>query len=173
MPRFRKKPVVIDAFHFTGNHYTFDLLDELGCPPLIGDASQPDTLKTADGRTDTGWYIDPADGALIIRTLEGDMRASIGHYIIKGVKGEFYPCDPDVFAATYETTHGSEDDNPDADLAAKLAEATEAMRNLWAQSNSLMTSIENLANDTVALGKALISLQSVIATTTPPWERNK
>jgi hypothetical protein len=41
-------------------------------------------------------------GDLLIRTSEGDMRASIGDFIIRGVKGEFYPCKPDIFAATYE-----------------------------------------------------------------------
>lgn len=39
---------------------------------------------------------------LVIHTLEEDMEASIGDYIIKGVKGEFYPCKPDIFAKTYE-----------------------------------------------------------------------
>ena len=39
---------------------------------------------------------------LVIHTLEGDMEASIGDYIIKGVNGEFYPCKPDIFAKTYE-----------------------------------------------------------------------
>ena len=39
---------------------------------------------------------------LRIRTLEGTMRAEVGDYIIKGVQGEFYPCKPDIFAATYE-----------------------------------------------------------------------
>jgi hypothetical protein len=39
---------------------------------------------------------------LKIQTLEGDMIASIGDYIIKGIKGEFYPCKPDIFEQTYE-----------------------------------------------------------------------
>lgn len=39
---------------------------------------------------------------IVISTLEGDMTASVGDYIIKGVKGEFYPCKPDIFEATYE-----------------------------------------------------------------------
>ncbi|RTE49357.1 hypothetical protein [Actinobaculum sp. 352] len=76
-----------------------------------------------------------------------------------------------AFADIYEPTE--DDEYTDRDLAAKLAEATDAMRNLWAQSNALMTEIENLATDTVALGEALISLQSVIATTPPAWEKNK
>lgn len=40
--------------------------------------------------------------ALVIPTSEGYMRASLGDWIIKGVKGEFYPCKPDIFEATYE-----------------------------------------------------------------------
>lgn len=39
---------------------------------------------------------------MIIPTLEGDMEASLGDYIIKGVNGEFYPCKPDIFEKTYE-----------------------------------------------------------------------
>ncbi len=42
------------------------------------------------------------DNELCIYTLEGDMSASVGDYIIKGVKGEFYPCKPDIFQLTYE-----------------------------------------------------------------------
>ena len=42
------------------------------------------------------------DGTLTITTLEGDHRANEGDYIIRGVKGELYPCKPDIFASTYE-----------------------------------------------------------------------
>ena len=45
-------------------------------------------------------------GGLIIKTLEGEHLASIGDYIIKGVKGEFYPCKPDIFEQTYEQLKG-------------------------------------------------------------------
>jgi len=45
---------------------------------------------------------DGVDGLVLIPTLEGLMTASIGDYVIRGVKGEFYPCKPDIFAATYE-----------------------------------------------------------------------
>jgi hypothetical protein len=45
---------------------------------------------------------------LAIKTLEGDHTASIGDYIIKGVKGEFYPCKPDIFAMTYDEVDGSQ-----------------------------------------------------------------
>ena len=39
---------------------------------------------------------------IFVLTLEGEMRATVGDYIIRGVQGEFYPCKPDIFAATYE-----------------------------------------------------------------------
>lgn len=42
---------------------------------------------------------------IVIYTLEGDMKASIGDWIIKGIKGEFYPCKPDIFEASYEAAH--------------------------------------------------------------------
>ena len=47
-------------------------------------------------------YKNPENPVLKIETLEGVMDASIGDYIIKGVRGEFYPCKPDIFKATYE-----------------------------------------------------------------------
>ncbi|OZE90177.1 hypothetical protein CH298_13360 [Rhodococcoides fascians] len=43
------------------------------------------------------------EGGVMIATLEGSMRARLGDWIIRGVKGEFYPCKPDIFAATYES----------------------------------------------------------------------
>ena len=45
----------------------------------------------------------PVEYSLIIKTLEGNMRAEPGDYIIKGVQGEFYPCKSDIFKETYET----------------------------------------------------------------------
>lgn len=55
---------------------------------------------------DAGRLLDPHgghdDGTLHIETLEGEMVAQPGDYIIKGIKGEIYPCKPDIFLATYE-----------------------------------------------------------------------
>lgn len=76
--RFRKRPVVIEAVQFTGGNFT-----ELS-------AFCGEKLQQAAG------------GAFEIHTSEGTMRASVGDWIIRGVKGEFYPCKPDIFAATYE-----------------------------------------------------------------------
>ena len=78
--RYRKKPVVIEAFKFT---------------PENG----PEVAEWCDGLAsarDGKWI------SVTISTLEGDMEASPGDFVIKGVKGEFYPCKPDIFEATYE-----------------------------------------------------------------------
>lgn len=57
---------------------------------------------------------DPADGSLVIRTLEGDMRANPGDWIIRGVAGELYPCRQDIFEQTYEPARCMPE--PDSDL---------------------------------------------------------
>ena len=81
--KYRKKPVVIDAWQFTSKQ-TGKLLESM------------DSRVSYNPESD-GW-----EDFLIIKTLEGDMTAKRGDYIIKGVQGEFYPCKPDIFEATYE-----------------------------------------------------------------------
>lgn len=83
--KYRKKPVVIDAIQL-----------QVGVQSMS--AVQAFTSGTA--RPEIG-------GAMLISTLEGNMRADIGDWIIKGVKGEFYPCKNDVFEATYEREDGA------------------------------------------------------------------
>jgi hypothetical protein len=74
--QYSKKPVIIDAIQWTGKNYVeiFDFCDKS--------------------------YMN--DSELRIQTLEGSMIASIGDFIIKGIKGEFYPCKPDIFEMTYD-----------------------------------------------------------------------
>lgn len=108
MPKFRKKPVVIEARQLVGpageTMRVAEWVRENGYPWLLGDATRPETLtpETTPAIPGAGLWIDPATGELVIRTLEGDMRATYGDWIIKGVQGEFYPCKPDIFDATYE-----------------------------------------------------------------------
>lgn len=94
--KFRKKPVEIEAVQFTG-HGQHDALLEW----LAGHG-----LKVGEMPTGSWWrqVVTPngMECRLIIKTLEGDMEASPGDWIIRGVKGEFYPCKPDIFAATYD-----------------------------------------------------------------------
>jgi hypothetical protein len=80
MAKFRKKPVVIDAWPIRGGEADGDLAQAV-----------------VDGKLR---YCE--DGSVLIDTLEGVMQGFVGDWIIRGVKGEFYPCKPDIFAATYE-----------------------------------------------------------------------
>ncbi len=77
MSKYRKKPVVIEAWQ------------------NVDDSPFPDWVDAADVGREPG-------GIILIDTLEGVMKAQLGDWIIKGVKGEVYPCKPDIFEATYE-----------------------------------------------------------------------
>ena len=79
MAKYRKKPVVIEAVQFTG---------DVGDPEIAALDLKCVTIGGVDH--------------LSVGTLEGRMLASPGDWIIRGVKGELYPCKPDIFAATYE-----------------------------------------------------------------------
>jgi hypothetical protein len=82
MPKFRKKPVVIEAEQFT-----YDSKDRVF------------NFITCNKAAD---FDECGNPILKIQTLEGIMIANLGDWIIKGVKNEFYPCKPDIFEATYE-----------------------------------------------------------------------
>src|SRR6185312_633893 len=92
--KFRKKPVVIDAVQWLGRESDLETV-----MPFFGDFSK---LPNPHGMVNPGVGHIPAAGQLDIPTLEGMITASPGDWIIKGVKGEFYPCKPDIFEATYE-----------------------------------------------------------------------
>jgi hypothetical protein len=89
--RYRKKPVVIDAVQWTGNNLE-EVLSQIDFQKLPSDGEY---VNPGIGHT-------PLTGELDIPTLEGTMRAKPGDWIIKGVKGECYPCKPDIFDATYD-----------------------------------------------------------------------
>lgn len=86
MAKYRKKPVIIEAFQWTGDErqteeteWIIEQIKEGNITFVNGDCLEME-----------------------IKTLEGTMRAIPNDYIIKGVKGEIYPCKPDIFEATYE-----------------------------------------------------------------------
>lgn len=91
---FTKKPVTISAIKWNGDNLAYVIYFTDGRMPLMGGDhagmkwEEYEDLVERDG--------------LKIFTLEGKMKADIGDYIIKGVKGEFYPCKPDIFAMTYD-----------------------------------------------------------------------
>lgn len=76
--KYRKKPVVIDALQYDGTNHE-----------AVGEFA--------------GQAVSLEDGTLYVRTLENRrLEADVGDWIIRGVAGEFYPCKPGIFAATYE-----------------------------------------------------------------------
>ena len=84
MPKFRKKPVVIEAIKYDGTENS-----------VVEILQMKETSSSAKSiRVDAG--------DLLIHTLEGVMRASKGDWVIKGVNGELYPCKPNIFDKTYE-----------------------------------------------------------------------
>ena len=97
MGKYRKKPVVIDAFRWEAHPVrSWRELDAW----LVSLGYK--TMDEADDSDDGSAMWVNGDESITIPTLEGDMRCEIGDWIIRGVKGEFYPCKPDIFAATYE-----------------------------------------------------------------------
>lgn len=87
--KFRKKPVVIEATQW------FPPGDERHVPIQGVDSMHPDAARKAG--------LNPDEYCHSVKTLEGRMSVKPGDWIITGVKGEKYPCKPDIFEATYET----------------------------------------------------------------------
>ena len=102
MPDFRKKPVIIEARQLVGT--TADVHDVYLWieSNTLGSFEPMSIIEGREPCPASGVNIDPRDGRLMIATLEGVMHANLGDWIIKGVQGEFYPCKPDIFEATYE-----------------------------------------------------------------------
>lgn len=82
--KYRKKPVVIDAVQFKDDSDCLAEISQMGLDPVRVS------------------YASSKRPVMKIQTLEGTMEAQIGDYIIRGVNGEFYPCEPDIFAKIYE-----------------------------------------------------------------------
>ncbi len=92
MAKFRKKPVIIEAFKWNG-----------------GDEVIEWARSVSDGNGTSMCYSQtPSTGKemLTVKTLEGVMEASLGDVVICGVNGEFYFCKPDIFEKTYEAVNG-------------------------------------------------------------------
>lgn len=92
-----KKPVTIQAMLFDGDNAATHAVYR-----WVEENTQGSYDYLGDERPEHGVSIDPADGAMVIHTLEGEMKVSRGDYVIRGVQGEFYPCKPDIFEATYD-----------------------------------------------------------------------
>lgn len=97
--KFRKKPVVIEARQLTPENS-----EEIGawCGAKMA-------FEKSNGYKSYlwGWGLPIEERSLCIPTLEGEHIASMGDWVIQGVKGEFYPCKPDIFEMTYEAVDGN------------------------------------------------------------------
>lgn len=105
MPKYRKKPVVIDAVQLRWDTWS-EMCEHAGVGELT-DGKPMGCYIDADGNGTNMFPGDPEPGkqcpiGMWIPTLEGLMLASEGDYVIRGVQGELYPCKPEIFDATYE-----------------------------------------------------------------------
>jgi hypothetical protein len=91
MAQYRKKPVIIEAVQYNN-------LNRVEIEKFVGKKLHQEL------ETETAYLAGKGSPkfSLIIETLEGNHKAMPNDYIIKGIKGEFYPCKPDIFEATYE-----------------------------------------------------------------------
>lgn len=111
--KYKTKPVEIEAVQWTGLN-----LEEVK-------AFAGDSLEYAI--FDTAWRAGKNRPRVLmkIKTLEGDMKVSEGDYIVKGLKGEFYPCKPDIFEMKYETSSQKETIEQSKEEAKNLNELTD------------------------------------------------
>jgi len=103
--RFQKRPVQIQAMQFDG---TNSEMHSVYC--WVEANTQGSFDPYGDEIPATGVSIDPATGLMLIATLEGVMLVKRGDWVIQGIAGEFYPCKPDIFEATYEPVYNPEND---------------------------------------------------------------
>ena len=100
--KYRKMPVVIEAMRLAGSPADWHAVYQWIERHTLGSFEPMAVIEGRKPYPASGVSIDPRDGRLIISTLEGLHWADPGDYIIRGVRGEFYPCKPDIFEATYE-----------------------------------------------------------------------
>ena len=93
MAKYRKKPVVIEAFQY----------EQVEGAKWAEPQWWKDALCKGVGKAGAAWW---QPGRLVVGTLEGEHIVSPGDWIIRGVAGEIYPCKPDIFEQTYEAVDG-------------------------------------------------------------------
>ncbi len=107
--KYRKKPVEIEAVQFRRDlspaaaHIVYRWIES----NTLGSFEPLDVIEGRKPYPASGVSIDPRDGRMIISTLEGLHWVDLDDWVIRGIKGEFYPCKPDIFAATYDAVDGA------------------------------------------------------------------
>lgn len=147
MAKYRKKPVVIDAWQLTKENI------EVGIPDWI-DTEQVSIFGEVNAFAE-------------IHTLEGTMQASYGDYIIKGVQGEFYPCKPDIFEQTYDKAlkcypNGQEDftELSDVELAGERLAAGSRSKRLGLETYR-RTILRQVEGKCVEFGKSVVTVEGM------------
>lgn len=103
--RYRKRPVEIEARQLVGT------TSEMHAVYLWVEANTEGSFDpAAEEIPASGVSIDPSTGFMLIATLEGVVQASPGDWIIRGIAGEFYPCKPEIFEATYDRVDDDRDE---------------------------------------------------------------
>ena len=102
--KYRKLPIVIEAIEFREDNIK-QLVEFLEGGPL-------DLKSTVSQNKFENYKNIIIKNGLKIQTLEGEMTASLGDYIIIGIKGEIYPCKPDIFQETYKEAEANDDRPP-------------------------------------------------------------
>ena len=125
--KYKKKPVEIEAIQLT---------KENTCEVLTFCNHSGDIIASNDD-----------DGTISIKTLEGTMVANIGDYVIKGVAGEFYPCKPDIFEATYDLVEEETWEQHLPDLTMKLEPAEIANIAEWLDNDPRMKKVKFNSDD--------------------------
>lgn len=110
--KFRKKPVIIEAIQLNNNFASIKAVEEFMSGKEVDLVS-----RMSEDKWDTYMSMLHEHGGRIIHTLEGNHKASWGDWIIKGIQGEFYPCKPDIFEATYELVIDNEPVNQQKEKA--------------------------------------------------------
>ena len=145
--KWMKKPITIEAWQFTEQmaleYWHSRTLPPFGCNYIAGSYQREIVY-------DAYFYID---------TLEGRMKACLGDWIIKGVKGEIYPCKPDIFEATYtRPKQPAQAQGVDDKLIAKMAGVYEAERARYVGGTAYYPN--NMAAHIGAMTKALAELST-------------
>ncbi|QQO40676.1 hypothetical protein 015DV002_236 [Bacillus phage 015DV002] len=140
MVKYRKNPVVVDVIQYAG---TAESVAELKY--FVNG-----TLEDVDGI----FRYDQEEEKYIIRTDEGDMRISVGDYVIRGVKGEFYPCKPDVFKETYTLEEEYEDPLYTANqLSEENKRFKEALEKIATRKMSAYLNVHDMNSDFIKTAK--------------------
>lgn len=140
---YRKKPVVIEAMQFGGKWaHAAPILEWAADAYFVPEGYEHPMRYDVEIDRSNADVRDYAPAFLVIKTLEGNHRADRGDFIIRGVQGEFYPCKPDIFAATYTTV---DDETEDPIRAAIRTLAVAAGMTIEDAERAVLQTIEMLA----------------------------